>query len=146
MVMEYLPGTTLQGVLKLGRPTTELTIEIAEQIADALDYAHANNIVHRDLKPANIIFSDRNQPVIVDFGLAKLAESGSDLTGTGQVLGTPSYMPPEQAAAQVSAIAPSLERVKPFSCNILASTGKAVMLMEMPMNNAKDKNVIFAGA
>ena len=50
------------------------------------------------------------------------------------------------AAAQVSAIAPSFERVRPFSCNILASTGNAVMLIAIPINNAKDKNVIPSGA
>src|SRR5689334_18186161 len=103
MVMEYLPGATLQALLKNKALTVEEVLDITEQLASALDYAHAHNIVHRDLKPANIMFSEQNQPVIVDFGLAKLLEiSAVPDKPAGETLatdstGTPAYMSPEQA-------------------------------------------------
>jgi len=60
-----------------------------------------------DLKPSNILIDETNQPRITDFGLAKQATGGSDLTHTGQILGTPSYMPPEQASGKHSLIGPA---------------------------------------
>src|SRR5688572_6810508 len=101
MVMEYLPGETLDDRLKQrGRIDVVETISILERLASALDYAHARKVVHRDLKPANIIFNEHNEPVIVDFGLAKLAEmtelSESENPHTSHARGTPAYMAPEQ--------------------------------------------------
>src|SRR5262249_23514273 len=78
--------------------------EIVKVVAEAVQYAHDKGVIHRDLKPSNILLDENESPRVTDFGLAKLTESGSDLTGTGQILGTPSYMPPEQAAAQLSAV------------------------------------------
>src|SRR4051812_27917838 len=74
IVMEYLPAHSLQDKMRSGPISTDEIVSIVEQIAQALDYAHAQNVIHRDLKPANIIFTSNNQPVIVDFGLAKLME------------------------------------------------------------------------
>ena len=102
MVMEYLPGTTLDQILHQRILPVDQVLEIVEQLAAALSYAHANHIVHRDLKPANILFSDRDQPVIVDFGLATLLEVSAGSAGKGDDIltssttGTPSYMAPEQ--------------------------------------------------
>jgi serine/threonine protein kinase len=103
MVMEYLPGKSLRTVMRQQALNVVQIVEIVEQLARALDYAHSNNVIHRDLKPANIMFSDQNQPVIVDFGLAKLAEistsydhlAGDPISMAG---GTPAYMSPEQCA------------------------------------------------
>jgi len=80
--------------------------EIVKTVAEAVQYAHARGVIHRDLKPGNILLDKEGKPRVTDFGLAKLTESGSDLTGTGQVLGTPSYMPPEQAAGKIEQIGP----------------------------------------
>src|SRR5262249_12457398 len=69
-------------------------------IAEAIDYAHRQGFLHRDLKPSNVLLDSTNQVRITDFGLAKRLDSDSRLTITGAALGTPSYMPPEQAAGK----------------------------------------------
>jgi serine/threonine-protein kinase len=81
------------------RFTLDRVCDIGQQLADALGYAHRQGVIHRDIKPANILMTSREvygseRPRITDFGIAKLA--ASDITTTGQLLGTPSYMPPEQ--------------------------------------------------
>ena len=68
-----------------------------EQLADALEYAHAHGVVHRDIKPSNVLVDDRGNLFLTDFGIAKLLESSSQFTGTGALVGTPDYMSPEQA-------------------------------------------------
>ena len=79
--------------------TLDRVCEIGQQIAEALGYAHRQGVIHRDIKPANILLTSREvygteRPRITDFGIAKLA--ASEITTTGQLLGTPSFMPPEQ--------------------------------------------------
>ena len=96
IAMEYVEGNNLKEVLAQGRPLPFDHIgDIIAQVADALDFAHAKGIVHRDVKPANIILVDGNRAKITDFGIAKIA-TGGNLTTTGQFLGTPNYMAPEQ--------------------------------------------------
>ena len=73
-------------------------------VARAIDHAHERGVLHRDLKPSNILIDDRGQPQVVDFGLARRLDGESDLTRTGVVLGTPSYMAPEQAGGQKGAV------------------------------------------
>jgi hypothetical protein len=95
LVMEYLTGQSLDKILAA---RTELPLiqklDIIMQICDALHCAHRRNIVHRDIKPANVILSEEGRAKLVDFGVAHAADSG--LTRTGQILGTISYMSPEQ--------------------------------------------------
>jgi len=104
LVMEYVNGQTLASVLKNGqRATLDRACEIAQQIADALGYAHRHGVVHRDIKPANILMTARDtygseRPRITDFGVAKLISG--EITKTGQLLGTPEFMPPEQFTGQ----------------------------------------------
>jgi serine/threonine-protein kinase len=100
LVMEFVEGRTLAEAIKKGeRFTLDRVCEIGQQIADALGYAHRQGVIHRDIKPANILMTSKEvygseRPRITDFGIAKLASS--DITTTGQLLGTPSFMPPEQ--------------------------------------------------
>ncbi len=106
MVMEYLDGGTLKEHLRaLQQQKLRMSLpEIAnliDAIAGALDYAHSRGTVHRDIKPANILFTAAREAVLTDFGIAKLLEDAARLTATGGVVGSPFYMPPEQATGGV---------------------------------------------
>ena len=100
LVMEFVTGRTLADVLKKGeRLSVDRVCEIGQNIAEALGYAHQQGVIHRDIKPANILMTSREvygfeRPKITDFGVAKLSEEGA--TRTGQIIGTPAFMPPEQ--------------------------------------------------
>lgn len=97
IAMEYVEGPNLKEILNQGRPLEWHEIaEVLAQVGDALDYAHAKGIVHRDVKPANIILCGEMRAKITDFGIAKIASMAGNLTTTGQFLGTPNYMAPEQ--------------------------------------------------
>jgi serine/threonine protein kinase/tetratricopeptide (TPR) repeat protein len=97
IAMEFVEGNNLKEVLSQGRALNfEQIGDIVAQVAEALDFAHAKGIVHRDVKPANIILIEGNRAKITDFGIAKIASGGANLTTTGQFLGTPNYMAPEQ--------------------------------------------------
>jgi predicted Ser/Thr protein kinase len=94
IAMEFIEGTTLHELLVEKRVlATEEVLQLTRQICRGLDYAHSNSIVHRDIKPANIMITGNGTVKIMDFGIAK---SGGQVTNTGQVLGTPNYMSPEQ--------------------------------------------------
>jgi len=109
LVVEYLEGETLADRLKTGPLELPVLLDLAVQIADALDAAHAARIFHRDLKPLNIIVTRRGQAKVLDFGLAKTGAAAADgrsdvatlldrgLTSPGTTLGTIAYMAPEQA-------------------------------------------------
>ena len=104
MVMEYVPGKTLKQVLKAYSaknkrlPLTE-TVRIMSNVCSAVDFAHQHNMVHRDLKPANVMLTPKGQPILMDFGVAKMLD-GSDMTATGATIGTAKYMSPEQARGE----------------------------------------------
>ena len=100
IVMELVEGETLQSLLaRRGRLGLDETVGLLEQVAAALDHAHARGVVHRDVKPANIMIEPSGQVKVMDFGIAKLDE-GANLTSTGAVMGTPNYMAPEQARGE----------------------------------------------
>ncbi len=105
LVMEYLPGGTLKQ--KLGKPLAwQEAARLLIPIAEALDFAHSQNMIHRDVKPSNILLTERGQPMLTDFGIAKILdlEETADLTGTGMGIGTPEYMAPEQWTGKTSTL------------------------------------------
>lgn len=98
LVMPHLPGGTLKD--RLGKPIPwEEAIRLLVPIARALSYAHEQGVIHRDVKPSNILITQSGEPMLTDFGIAKIlldTDATSDLTGTGIGVGTPEYMSPEQ--------------------------------------------------
>lgn len=98
MVMEYVDGITLKELIQQeGKLSTEKAIQIAIKICDALTHAHQNGIIHRDIKPQNIICTADHQYRITDFGISRFIQDPSNLTKTGNVVGTVHYVSPEQA-------------------------------------------------
>src|SRR5262245_7878743 len=109
LTMAYIEGETLAARLRrVGPPPIPEALALVRAVAGALAEAHDRGIVHRDLKPANVLIDRRGQPVVMDFGLALCtgATDESRLTKSGVAVGTPSYMPPEQAAGDQDAVGP----------------------------------------
>lgn len=104
LVMEYLPGGMLKERLQLGTFSWQDSVRLLLPITHALEYAHNQNLIHRDVKSSNIMLTETGQPMLTDFGVAKIfdAEDAQELTGTGMGIGTPEYMAPEQWAGHVS--------------------------------------------
>ena len=94
--MELVEGPTLKDKVRQGPLPVQEAARLLERLADALAYSHAHGVLHRDIKPANVLVASDGRPVLTDFGLARDAEA-SGLTKTGQIMGTPAYMSPEQA-------------------------------------------------
>ncbi|HEU5136366.1 MAG TPA: serine/threonine-protein kinase [Steroidobacteraceae bacterium] len=94
--MEYLPGGDLKQRILRGRCSTEQVVEVCIALCGALDVAHRKGFVHRDIKPENILFREDGTPVLTDFGIARAVDRGASLTVAGMLVGTPSYMSPEQ--------------------------------------------------
>lgn len=104
MVMRFIPGRSLDSILrelaeKEERLRRDQVRDIMLNLTDALAYAHERGMIHRDVKPSNILLDEREQAVLTDFGIARLAQ-GSNLTQEGITIGTPAYMSPEQAAGE----------------------------------------------
>jgi serine/threonine protein kinase len=104
--MRYVEGTSLSALIKAGALPAPRAAAYLEQVARAVHHAHQRAVIHRDLKPNNILIDARtDKPLVADFGLAKLADRTQELTRTGDVMGAPPYMSPEQArsSAEVTA-------------------------------------------
>jgi serine/threonine-protein kinase len=98
MVLEYLPGGTLEDRLRPGAPLSDSETErVAREIAAGLAHAHERGVEHRDLKPANVLFDEEGRAKLADFGIARLTTGEGTLTEAGTVLGTAAYISPEQA-------------------------------------------------
>ena len=100
IAMEYVDGTNLKQIMeKQKRLPLEICLLVCHQVAEGLKFAHSHNIIHRDIKPANIVLSNDGRVMITDFGIAKGRDDLS-ITATGQMIGSPAYMSPEQAAGR----------------------------------------------
>ncbi|MEO8428124.1 MAG: protein kinase [Verrucomicrobiota bacterium] len=105
--MEYVDGPDLAKMIRERPPPIREAARLLARVAQAIHYAHEQGIVHRDLKPSNILLDSRDQPLVSDFGLVRNLASDSDLTITGQALGSPHYLPPEQAEGRREAHTPA---------------------------------------
>lgn len=115
IAMKYIEGDTLDKHLKKRQISTRNKVQILLEISEALEYAHQNKIIHRDLKPSNIIIDTEGHPNIMDFGLAKDLTSETKLTRSGEFMGTPRYMSPEQVQAKKN-LTPQLDQ---FSLGVI---------------------------
>jgi WD40 repeat protein/tetratricopeptide (TPR) repeat protein/predicted Ser/Thr protein kinase len=97
IVMDLVEGPSLERRVAHGPLEQREAARLVQRIAEAIQFAHDRGIIHRDLKPANVLLDGQGQPLITDFGLAKRTQADGQVTVTGQAIGTPSYMPPEQA-------------------------------------------------
>ncbi len=131
--MDYVEGKNLAQVIG-GEPLpAQKAATLLKTIADAVHYAHQRGTLHRDLKPHNVMIDADGQPHITDFGLAKLVEQQSDLTQTGAVMGSPSYMPPEQAAGKNDLAGPASDVYSIGAMLYHLLTGRAPFAAETPV-------------
>jgi eukaryotic-like serine/threonine-protein kinase len=107
--MGFVDGRSLSQRLADGPLAPREAAELIGRVSEAIDYAHQHGVIHRDLKPANILLDQKGNPRITDFGLAKKIQGDSGLTGSGQIMGTPSYMPPEQAGGRRGEVGPAAD-------------------------------------
>ncbi len=105
--MDHVGGGNLASLVRSGPVPIQQAAILVQTLAEAIHYAHEQGVLHRDLKPSNVLLDEAGQPRITDFGLARRVEKDSFLTVTGQVLGSPNFMPPEQAGAKLKAGRPS---------------------------------------
>lgn len=108
LAMDFLPGGSLAARLEGAPMTAKAAATLTRQIALAVAYLHGRGVVHRDIKPSNIVYDEQDQPCLTDFGLAKVEEDHG-MTRTGDVLGTASYMSPEQARGDTAAVGPAAD-------------------------------------
>lgn len=104
--MEHVEGKSLEQIVQKGPLPWVEAARLMADVAEAVHYAHTNDVIHRDLKPSNVLIDGHGRARVTDFGLARQLSNDSLGTAPGQVLGTPSYMPPEQAVGNLSAIGP----------------------------------------
>jgi eukaryotic-like serine/threonine-protein kinase len=152
-VLEFVSGGSLAGKLaEQGVFAPTVAAELVAKLADGVAAAHSQGVVHRDLKPANVLLTEDGQPKITDFGLAKVGSS--ELTATGAVMGTPSYMAPEQAAGQTKNVGPPadiyalgailyelLTGAPPFRADSVMGTLQQVLTREPDLPRSRVKSI-----
>ena len=104
--MGFVDGATLGVLIKETPLPSDVAARVVRTVAEAVQFAHDQGIIHRDLKPGNVLIDDEGKPRVTDFGLAKNVEVDSGMTSTGQIIGTPNYMSPEQAGGNADEIGP----------------------------------------
>jgi serine/threonine protein kinase len=147
LVMPYVSHGTLKKYTR-GRMPYERAIGILLPVADALSYAHKRKIIHRDIKPANILFGESGEPILSDFGIAKMLDAGeqTQLTGTGLGIGTPAYMAPEQwngiadERTDIYALGIVLYELITGRCPFQAETPAAILIKQVQDPLPRPKN------
>jgi WD40 repeat protein/tRNA A-37 threonylcarbamoyl transferase component Bud32 len=152
--MAFIEGKSLAESLHDGPLAPQLAAHLIRELAVAVEYAHQQGIVHRDLKPANVLIDAQGRPKLTDFGLAKRIQDTRNMTGTGQILGTPTYMSPEQAEGDSRHIGPAsdiyglgallfalLTGRPPFQAATPLETMRHVLSMEPPRPRALNPSV-----
>ncbi|QEG43828.1 serine/threonine-protein kinase [Roseimaritima ulvae] len=149
--MAYVDGGSLSDRLRQGLFNQQQAVQLLIAIADAVAYAHDQGVVHRDLKPSNVLLNQKGDPLVADFGLAKIVSLDAEATVSGRVLGTPSYMSPEQAAGNIRGVGPHTDIYSlgailyrlltgrpPFQEDTISNTIRAVLDQEpLPPRNLR---------
>ncbi len=148
IVMAYIRGGTLGDLIARGPMPLPEVVRLTKQMAQALDFAHSKGIIHRDFKPGNVLIDEQGNTYLADFGLAKVMESNSNITGTS-ILGTPAYMAPEQAssdplthAIDIYALGVTLYNMLTGKAPYAASTASAALVAHIvqPIPNILKEN------
>ncbi|HXG12791.1 MAG TPA: serine/threonine-protein kinase [Gemmataceae bacterium] len=125
LVFDYVEGPSLEDLTRKGLPPIPWTVTLLIVLAEAIHYAHTQGVLHRDLKPANILLERCRRPVIIDFGLAKFLHEDSALTQDGTIMGSPSYMAPEQAGQDLDQVGPASDVYSLGAILYMLLTGRA---------------------
>jgi serine/threonine protein kinase len=115
--MKFVEGGQLDEVVRRSPISIRQAVELIAKVARIVHYAHEHGILHRDIKPGNILLDAKGEPHLTDFGLARLVESESSVTQTLDVLGTPSYMAPEQAVGNNAAVSNATDVLDLAQCS-----------------------------
>jgi eukaryotic-like serine/threonine-protein kinase len=134
MAIQFVDGPSLAGRLRRGPLPPETAARIVADVARAVEHLHARGIIHRDLKPSNILLDADGQPYVTDFGLVKMLEVDSHKTTTGAILGTPSYIAPEQASGHAAEVGPRSDIYSLGAVLYECLTGRPPFLEAMPLD------------
>lgn len=132
--MDYVPGQSLQTLVLRGPLPIEQAVRLVATVARAVAHLHQYGIIHRDLKPSNVLLDEQGQPYVSDFGLAKWLQIAEPHTVSGAILGTPSYMAPEQAQGQLAAISPRTDVYSLGAILYAVLTGRPPFVGENPLD------------
>lgn len=137
--MDFVEGQSLAEIIRHETLSPQKAARTVKVMAEAVQYAHHEGIVHRDLKPANVLMDQEGEPHITDFGLARMLESvdeesRAELTATGQILGTPSYMSPEQASGKQALVGPPSDIYSLGAILYASLTGRAPFVADSPVD------------
>jgi tetratricopeptide (TPR) repeat protein len=135
--MDFVAGTSLAAMVRDHPLPGPQAARYIQAVAAAMQYAHDRGTLHRDLKPSNVLLDEHGQPRVTDFGLAKRLDADSALTASGTVLGTPSYMPPEQAAGRWSEVGPAADVYSLGATLYELVTGRAPFRAETPFETVR---------
>lgn len=131
--MELIDGPNLQQALSCGPMLPRKAAQLILSVSDAVQYAHSQGIIHRDLKPGNILLDVQDEPRVTDFGLARHWAAASNLTATGEIVGTPGFIPPEQARCQDEQLRPTVDVYSLGALLYATLTGRTPFQAENPL-------------